>query len=300
MNFQVELTSYCDLTCGYCPNKDMQRKRAFMSDDVWQAILEKYIIPYRHHNQHCPPTFIGHKDGEPLLNKRLPDRLRDIAHYCPDMHIDIYSHGLMLPKWRDRGMDFIEFLATLPNHVRYLMSFHPYNHDGSENNYNEVIGYLWTVLRNIDMMNPTRNIEFITVSHKSKWVTEEMQIAWRRNWDGLPIIVHCNCSLNPWTGRIEEEGTTRFNGCPYADFGHWFFGVTGNIIACCLDLEEEIVLGNVLKDDPAEMFKRTESFYANQRKTLEEKRRPILGVCDDCFGYKRHQPTELLQLGTPG
>lgn len=293
INFQVELTSYCDLTCGYCPNKDMERARAFMCDEVWRAILDRYIVPYRHYNAYCTPTFIGHKDGEPLLNKRLPQRLLDLAQVAPDMHIDIYSHGLMLPKWRDRGQDFIKFLSVLPNHVRYLMSFHPRNHDGSENDYTAVIAYLDGVLR-----DPPRNVEFITVSHRSKWVTQEMQNLWRTVWAGLPITVHSNAALNPWTGRIEEEGTVQFHGCPYADFGHWFFGVTGNVIACCLDLEEEIVLGNVLRNDPAEMFAKTEAFYAEQRRILAAREQHPRGVCRNCFGQHRDDvPAKLVPLG---
>ncbi len=290
MNFQVELTSYCDLTCGYCPNRDMQRKRAFMSDEVWETILYKYIVPYRTINMHCPPTFIGHKDGEPLLNKRLPERLKQLSEALPDMRIDIYSHGLMLPVLAGQGRDFIQFLTTLPNKVRYLMSFHPYNHDGSENDYRTTIVYLKKVLQ-----SPPHNVEFITVSHKSKWVSESIQQAWSRQWVGLPITVHSNCSLNPWTGRIEEEGITKFNGCPYGDFGHWFFGATGNVVGCCLDLEEEIVLGNVLEETPPEMFKRTFEFYERQRLAMELKRIPDHAVCADCFGYKREP--QLQQLG---
>ncbi len=290
MNFQVELTSYCDLTCGYCPNKDMERQRAFMSDEVWHTILHRYIVPFKEVNRFCPPTFIGHKDGEPLLNKRLPDRLRDVAAVAPDMHVDIYSHGLMLPKWRDRGQDFVEFLATLPNRVRYLMSYHPRNHDDSVNDYTETVGYLSRVL-----LNPPPNVEFITVSHKSRWVSEDMQEGWRLTWAGLPITVHCNCSINPWTGRIESD--VKFNGCPYADFGHWFIGVTGNIIACCLDLEEEIVLGNVLVDSPSEMFDKTKAFYTEQRRILASKEHVTHQVCANCFGQER---TDLIQLGKVG
>lgn len=248
-----------------------------MSDAVWERVLHAYIVPYKDVNRFCPPTFIGHKDGEPLLNKQLPSRLRDLSFAAPDMHIDVYSHGLLLPKWRERGQDFIEFLGSLPNRCRYLMSFHPYNHDGSPNDYTAVVAYMKSVLR-----KPPPNVEFITVSHRSKHVSEAVQEAWRRSWDGLPITVHSNCSLNPWTGRIEEEGAVRFNGCPYGDFGHWFIGVTGNIIACCLDLEEEIVLGNVLQDDPREMFLKTEAFYAEQRAG-----RWTHQVCADCFGQKR-------------
>lgn len=302
MNFQVELTSYCNLTCGYCPNKDMERERKFMSDEVWYKILHDYIIPYRFTNAYCPPTFIGHKDGEPLLNKELPSRLRALSALCPDIKIDIYSHGLLLPTWNKRGVDFIEFLASLPNQVRFLMSYHPRNHDNSINDYAPVVEYLSKVLQ-----NRPPNIEFITVSHKSRWVTEAMQSAWKLIWAGLPITVHCNASINPWTGRIEEEGTTKFNGCPYSDFGHWFFGVTGNVIACCLDLEEEIILGNVMKDDPQEMFEKTQAFYNRQKEIARNvQASPSVNpaalvehqVCADCFGGKRtDKSSELVQLG---
>lgn len=272
----------------------MERKREFMSDEVFDAILYQYIVPYRHvKNSDSPPTFIGHKDGEPLLNKKFPAILRKLADTVPDMKIDIYSHGLMLPKWRDRGQDFFEFLATLPNQVRYMMSFHPKNHDWTDNDYTPVESYLKDVLRN----RRPPNVDFITVSHKSRWVSEDVQEAWRQVWAGLPITVHCNCSINPWTGLMEDIATCAYNGCPYADFGHFFFGVSGNVIACCLDLEEEIVFGNVLRDTPADMFLKTGAFYAEQRKTLEEKRRPTHRVCDNCYGFKRDTP--LIQLGVP-
>ena len=287
------MNNYCNLTCGYCPNKDMERKREFMADDVWECILNQYIVPYKDVNSHSPPTFIGHKDSEPLLDKKLPSRLSDLAAVAPDMKIDVYSNGLLLPKWRDRGQDFVDFLGALPNRSRYLMSYHPRNHDNSVNDYTETIRYLSRVL-----LDPPPNVEFITVSHKSKWVSEDMQEAWRLTWAGLPITVHCNCAINPWTGRIKEQATVKYNGCPYADFGHWFIGVTGNVIACCLDLEEEIVLGNVMVDTPVEMFARTKAFYAEQRETQRAKLAVNHQVCADCFGQVRVPASaSMVQLG---
>lgn len=271
----------------------MERDRKFMTDEIWNIILNKYIIPYRFINSFSPPTFIGHKDGEPLLNKKFFDRLTSLSNACPDIKIDIYSHGLMLPILAKQGKDLFQFLSGLPNQIRYLMSYHPYNHDGSENNYDSTFTYLYKILK----YSKPSNVEFISVSHKSKWVNEEKQQEWKCQWEGLPITVHCNASLNPWTGRIQEEGTTRFNGCPYGDFGHWFFGVTGNVIACCLDLEEEIVLGNVLTHDPQEMFDKTNQFYIEQRRTQEEKRRPAYEVCYNCYGYDREEKKDLLQIG---
>jgi hypothetical protein len=267
----------------------MKREHTFMSDEVWGTILSHYILPFRHINAFTPPTFIPHKDGETLLNKKLLDRIGDVSRVASDMTIDIYSNGVLLPKWRDRGQDVFEFLGKIPNRVRYLMSYHPRNRDWSENDYSQVVPYLKEVLR-----NPPPNVEFITVSHRSKWVTPEMQEGWRKEWEGLPITVHCNCAINPWTGRMEDIATCKYNGCPYADFGHLFIGVTGNIIACCLDLEEEIVLGNVMVDEPAAMFAATEAFYAEQRRILAAKERHPRGVCSNCFGQDR---AELVQLG---
>ncbi len=293
MNFQVELHNFCNFECGYCPNKDMQRKREFMDDKVWDAILYDYIVPYQNVNSFSPPTFIGHKDSEPLIDRKLAIRLRSLANVCPDMKIDVYSNGVLLPKWRERGEDFIEFLSSLPNRARLLLSYHPVNHDNSLNDYAPVVEYLSRVL-----LNPPPNVEFITVSHKSKWVSEETQDKWRRVWSGLPITVHSNCSINPWTGRMEDIATCAYHGCPYSDFGHWFFGATGNIIACCLDLEEEIVFGNVLTDDPVHMFRVTQEFYAEQRRILATGEQHPRGVCRNCFGQRRDDvPAELIPLG---
>ncbi len=263
----------------------MERKREFMKDEVWKKILTSYVVPYKDHNRFCPPTLILHKDSEPLIDKNLPNRLMDIAALVPDMKVDIYSNGVLLPKWHAQGRDFFDLVAMLPNRFRYLMSYHPVNHDGSLNNYNETVLYLKSVLR-----DPPRNVEFITTSHKSKHVTAEAQESWRLLWNGLPITVHCNCSINPWTGRItEEEGLAQFNGCPYGDFGHMFFGCTGNVIACCLDLEEEIKFGNVLVDEPAAVFARLEAFYADQRAGKVQ-----YPVCANCFGKER---ADVVQLG---
>jgi hypothetical protein len=94
---------------------------------------------------------------------------------------------------------------------------------------------------------------------------------------------------------MEDIATCHFGECPYDDFGHWFFGVTGNVVACCLDLEEEIVLGNVLHNTARDLFVRTEAFYAEQRRILEAKERHPLNTCRNCFNQPRD--IELVQVG---
>jgi MoaA/NifB/PqqE/SkfB family radical SAM enzyme len=293
MNFQVEVTSYCSITCRECPNEFMERKRQHMPPEIWDTILKKYVIPFKHHGgeRESPPTLIPHKDGEALLNKNFPAFLRSAADADPTFKIDIYSHGLLLP----RKPDFIPFLGSLPNKVRLMVSFHFYNHDGTKNDYAELTHYLRGL---IDAAQIPRNVELIIVSHEIAPMTAELLAAWKADW--LPYIgphlsaVHCNASINPWTGLMEDVATCHYDGCPYADFGHMFFGATGNVVACCMDLEEEIIFGNVMTDDPQEMVAKLDAFYAEQRRIQKEKLRAAHGVCANCYGQKR---SDLIDIG---
>ena len=291
MNFQIETVSFCDLTCTECPNWMMKRKRQFMSRDVWDVIVNNYVIPYKSLNAHLsPPTIIPHKDGEPLLNKRLPELLATIADADPSFKIDIYTHGLLLKR------SFIEFLGSLPNRIRLLISFHFNNHDGTVNDYTQTDSLLREIFASC--WQP-QNIEFILASHVIKPMTRDRLEEWKSTWAGPinagRVTVHANCSINPWTGLIDDPGTVEFNGCPYAEFGHMFFGASGNIVACCLDLEEEIVFGNVMVDEPAAMVAKLEEFYAAQRR--KELRHE---VCRNCFGMGKRldqSAGNLVQLG---
>lgn len=295
MNFQVEVTSFCNLTCTECPNVQMSRERKMMSPEIWDAILSKYVVPFKNYGgeRESPPTIIPHKDGEALLNKNFPAFLRSVGDADPSFKIDIYSHGLLLPK----KPDFIPFLGTLPNKVRLMVSFHFFNHDGTKNDYAELTHYLRGL---IDAAQIPRNVELIIVSHEIAPMTADLLAAWKSGW--LPYLgphlsaVHCNASINPWTGLMEDVATCHYDGCPYADFGHWFFGATGNVVVCCMDLEEEIILGNVMVDDPAKMLAKTEEFYAEQRRIREDKSRLKHEVCRNCFGMGVRN--DLVQLGT--
>ena len=270
----------------------MKRKRQFMAREVWDTILHKYVVPYRDLNVHLsPPTIIPHKDGEPLLNKKYPELLRSIADLDPTLKIDIYSHGLLLKR------EFIDYLGTLPNNIRLLISFHFYNHDGTQNDYSRTTRVLWDLFHSNEQ---PKNVEFILASHVVRPMTLERLEVWKGIWTGPieqgRVTVHANAALNPWTGLIEEPGTIEFHGCPYSEFGHMFFGATGNVIACCMDLEEEIVFGNVMKDDPAEMVDKVREFYANQQRIQRGDAPLVHEVCRNCFGLGTRQDT-LVQLG---
>jgi hypothetical protein len=272
----------------------MKRERKIMERRVWDTILYEYVVPFRHVNEHLnPPTLIPHKDGEPLLNKRLTEYLRAVADVVPDMKVALYTHGLLLPK----RPGFLDFLGSLPNQVQLLVSFHFYNHDGSVNDYTATTALLKAWLSR-PKLGP-ENIEFVFASHLVAPMTKEKLLAWKETWrsfiDAGRVTVHANVSLNPWTGLIDTPNLAKFeDGCPYQHFDHMFFGATGNIVGCCMDLEEDIVFGNVMHDKPEDMLSTVRAFYVSQKMKILR-----YDVCRNCFGLPPKEKDGLLQLGVP-
>jgi radical SAM protein with 4Fe4S-binding SPASM domain len=102
--------------------------------------------------------------------------------------------------------------------------------------------------------------------------TKELE-AWKAQWMPFkqkhPMLrdIHVNACINPWTGLVKQEvGMAHFDACPYADGQHFFIGNTGNIIACCMDLEEEIQFGNVMIDSYKAVTTKRNAFYERQIK----------------------------------
>jgi hypothetical protein len=288
MNFQLEITSFCDLECRECPNHAMKRKRAMMTREVWDTILRDYVVPFRHVNASGAPTLIPDKDGEPLLNKKILEYLKAASDLLPDLKFSIYTHGLRL------NTDILAFLGSLPNRTQLMVTFHFYNHDGSLNDYTKTDALLRSWLSR-PKLGP-ENIDFVLASHLVAPMTLGRLQDWKASWksfeDAGRVKVHANTLISPWTGLMKDVATCSFFECPYQHFDHMFFGATGNVIACCMDLEEEIVFGNVLKDDPQVMFEKVRDFYAAQKR-----HEPSYEVCNDCFGLPPRQKQELLQLG---
>lgn len=258
MNLQLELTNRCNLKCVECPNRLMKRKRHFMSEEIFDKVLYEYITELKYGKDGMLPTVILHKDGEPFLHPQLSDFMAKISKVKPDCKIDIYTNGLLLTP------EFFDFVATLPNLVRLLVTFHFFNYDGSRNDYNKVNHVLVEGL-----MKQYINLEVVIATHSTKYTTQEMVDNWEEFWTlGVKnksfrrlTGIHKNAHINPWGGLITEGDLVHFESCPYGDFGHWFIGVTGNVIPCCIDLEEEVVFGNVMEEDKLTIGKRVQAFY---------------------------------------
>ncbi len=267
MHIQIELSSKCNLKCVECPQRLMERKRQFMSDEVFQVLLDKYIISM------APRTIILHKDGEPLMHPRILEYMQRIDDHVKTK-MDLYTNGLLLKP------EMLDVFSQLRSKVWILVSFHWFNADGSRVEYQKTGRRLMDCIRNC----PT-NVEFVMVSHVTDLADESELKKWQKGWLDVakehPAAlrdVHINTAINPWAGRIKQKNTIEFVGCPYSDGEHYFVGVTGNVTACCMDLEEEIIFGNIMVDDKEEIESKRNPFYERMQSGNKDEE-----VCRKCL-----------------
>lgn len=266
MNFQIELTNHCQLSCIECPHRFMQRKKQYMTPRIFKTVLEDYILPYE------PNTIILHKDGEPLLHPGLLDFMKEIDSVIKCKQ-DIYTNGLLLKP------EFVLELNKLRSKFWILVSFHFYDEHG---NFVEAYHNADAQIEECIKIAPP-NVDFIFASHVTDYADKEILTRWKEIWEnkGLSRLtaVHVNEAINPWLGLIKQKNAITFHDCPYTDGEHMFFGVTGNVVACCMDLEEEVVFGNVMTDEKAVILDRRSQFYQDMQEQKIER-----NVCKRCLG----------------
>lgn len=109
----IETTTKCNRRCDICPHKDPEkRQRKTGSAAVGEGIeMDSELFADILH-QLAEMGFRGklalHGYGEPLLDRRLPDRIREARRTLPESYITVNSNGDLLS-----GLDYDELRARL-------------------------------------------------------------------------------------------------------------------------------------------------------------------------------------------
>ena len=101
----IEINSFCNRKCRYCPNFDHTRERAFLKDELFYKIIEE-LKQIRFKGR---LTFNLY--NEPLLDKRLLAFVRYIRKELPSVFIYLNTNGDLLDlalwrKLRKAGLDY--------------------------------------------------------------------------------------------------------------------------------------------------------------------------------------------------
>ncbi len=87
-HMQIELTTRCNLRCGYCNQSDKAWQKAYGHQDMPFEMLEK-ILPQLKGSR----VLLLYNIGEPLLYKRIFDAIKLAKQYIPEVRLT--SNGLL-------------------------------------------------------------------------------------------------------------------------------------------------------------------------------------------------------------
>jgi organic radical activating enzyme len=106
--YQVELSSYCNMQCPYCPHPGMRREKGFMSEEVLDACIDRV-------RSQRGTRIVLHHFGEPLLHPQLQQRLQQVA--SSGLSMQLSTNSLLL----DRCWDT---LISIPAEIIVMISVH--------------------------------------------------------------------------------------------------------------------------------------------------------------------------------
>ena len=90
---QIETHNYCNAKCVFCPVPKLERKRGFMSDELFKKIIDD-AAENTPNVVHVYPFM----NGEPFIDPKLLDRVAYINQKLPKTKVVLFSNCSLLTK----------------------------------------------------------------------------------------------------------------------------------------------------------------------------------------------------------
>lgn len=274
--FDVEASGVCNLHCPFCPREYLPQG-GVMSQDTFTRFLDH--VPLRHTDT---VSFVGL--GEPTLNRRLPDFIRQVKARYPGAQTWVTSNGTnlnerALPPLLAAGLDTLD------------VSFHGLDKETYERNmrganFEKSLAALDYAVAEIRRTGAATKLQInYMVSQENAAEEEQIQAFWRAR--GIhqfrPQRLHNRAGLSKVRG-LTPTDKPGLGARPCAVFELVTF-VTwrGEVLYCCHDIPRKHVIGNFREDT-------WETIQARKREIIAQNNWPAM--CRACTDPLRHDMTE--------
>ena len=266
----IEITNICNLNCSFCPKNS--RPKRFMTVEEFDAITDE-IPPLTN-------TVCLHLMGEPLLHPNI----KEIFDICNKKNLNVYltTNGTLLKK----NLDMLKSGCA----KRISVSLHSFE---ANNNFNSLDEYLDDILGSCKEIsnNSQTYIEFRLwneTSDKNAKNTLNRNIIEKINQTFDAKIseqnLQCHISITDkiyisfadvfeWPINTENTEKNSVKFC-YGLRSHFGILCDGTVVACCLDSEGKLALGNIFDSKITDILNtpRAQNIYKGftDRNTTEE------------------------------
>ena len=265
----VEITNICNLNCSFCPKNSRPKK--FMTVEEFDIITDE-ISPLTN-------TVCLHLMGEPLLHPNI----NEIFKICNKKKLNVYltTNGTLLKK-------NLELLKT-GCAKRISVSLHSFE---ANYNLNSLDDYLENALFSCKEISDNSNtyIEFRlwndgdknAKNTLNKNIIEKINKTFNTNLAFQGLHPHTSITNKiyisfadtfEWPINTENKGKNNVKFC-YGLRSHFGILCDGTVVACCLDSEGKLALGNIFENKICDILNtpRAQNIYKGftDRNTTEE------------------------------
>ena len=266
----IEITNICNLNCSFCPKNS--RLKRFMTVEEFDAITDE-ISPLTN-------TICLHLMGEPLLHPNI----KEIFEICNKKNLNVYltTNGTLIKQ----KLDLLKSGCA----KRISVSLHSFE---ANNNTSSLDEYLESVLLSCKEIsdNSKTCIEFRLWNESddknakntlNQKIIEKINKTFNANIDTENLQNHISISDRiyisfadvfewPITTENKEKNSVKF--C-YGLRSHFGILCDGTVVACCLDSEGKLALGNIFNNKISDILNtpRAQNIYKGfvDRNTTEE------------------------------
>ena len=239
----IEITNICNLNCSFCPKNCRPKK--FMSVEEFDKITDE-ISPLTN-------TICLHLMGEPLLHPNI----KEIFEICNKKNLNVYltTNGTLIKqnlnllktgcaKKISVSLHSFEANNNLNSLDDYLDSVLVSCKDIAENSKTYIEFRLWNENKSEHAQNTLNKniIEKINNTFNSDITTETLQ----QHTSITNKIYISSADIFEWPINTENKEKNNIKFC-YGLRSHFGILCDGTVVACCLDNEGKLALGNIFQ-----------------------------------------------------
>lgn len=276
----IELSSVCNARCFFCPHPTMEREKRIMEDDLFELIISRTL------EENINPTLIDlFGVGEPLTDRRLPDRIRRLKSVFPSSRVRITSNFALATPERidellDSGLDKIQIslnAATKESH-REIMGL----------DYEKTVRNVETLLASRKAKKSSLHVTLsFVICEQNRSQADDFLRTWRRKVDRIQFQRAVD-----WGGAVAIQGPYQDSPYPCMDlFERIVILSNGDFSLCCQD-HMGIVKSNVRNTPILSAF--NSGVFKDMRKVHLEGDISQSQMCRNCFGVHSNGTNWLL------
>jgi radical SAM protein with 4Fe4S-binding SPASM domain len=270
-SFAIEVTTFCNAKCTFCPNSKMKRIKNTMGQEmvlkIIKRIKEEKIVPIR---------FNLTGTGEPLMDKNLFEKIDLLKTNFPEAEVYFptnlaLANEEVVNKILDSKLDSITVSLNADN-ARDYKKIMNLDYATTVNNLNNLISQ-----RRIK--NSRLKIHLSLAANPDNKDTVENMV---KKWDKKVEAVTVNW-IHTWAGAMDKVKSIEQSAPHYPCrpiFEQIIIHSDGNIPLCLVDYEGKYVGGNVMKN------KILDSYYAPNIEKIRQMHRDgkvsNMAMCSQC------------------